>query len=83
MSLFGYVPPNCDICGRFVSPRQPGASWVFVPGIEVPGAYEEDRWRCARCTAAYGRLRPRQNVKEKLCCGVNPAPPADIPLETP
>jgi len=67
---------KCDDCGRFFSPRKPGWSWLFVPGVS-PLSYEEVRERCQDCTARLGVLRSRQNVRHELVSGVYAAHPSD------
>ncbi len=59
---------RCDTCGRFMIGREPGSSWVFVPGSDV--SYEEDKEQCKKCTLKFGALCPSQSVRLDICCGI-------------
>lgn len=62
--------PKCDRCGRFMR-QEPGASWVFVPAIDVPGhTFGDERERCKRCTEKYGPAVCASGYVEELCCGI-------------
>lgn len=43
--------PNCDRCGRFVSPSTPGASWSHT---YTHLTLNDVVWRCAKCTEKHG-----------------------------
>lgn len=63
--------PNCDTCGRFFNPMEPGTSWVFVP--DTPFTHEEVRSVCRPCTEKHGPPLPRQSVNVEACSGIIPA----------
>ena len=53
---------KCDRCGRFISYKEleqgGGSSQCFIPDSEI--SYEEDGYRCKKCTNLYGKIRPSQ-----------------------
>ena len=61
--------PRCDSCGRFFIPG-PGSSWVFVPAIDVPGEYGDERERCKQCTDRIGPAVCAPKYRADRCCGV-------------
>jgi hypothetical protein len=62
--------PKCDTCGRFMK-QESGASWVHVPGIDVPGhEFGEERNRCKSCTDKHERAIPFADVKIDMCSGI-------------
>ena len=62
--------PNCDMCGRFVRPGTPGASWVHVPDTDIPGEFGDERERCVRCTQKHGPAECSPKYVKHLCCGI-------------
>lgn len=64
---------TCDTCGKITSFEETseggGGSWKFVPESDV--SYEEDAFRCKKCTEKLGKIMPYQNVVESICCGVH------------
>lgn len=65
--------PRCDCCGRFVTPGQPGASWVMVPCSDV--SYGDERERCALCTSKHGPAEAMPGYVKHIVQGVYGAPP--------
>jgi hypothetical protein len=59
----------CDRCGRFLSPSVKGVSSYFVPDSEV--TYEDDGYRCAKCTEEFGEIPPSQGCVQKYCSSTN------------
>lgn len=60
--------PRCDCCGRFVTPGQPGSSWVMVQMTNWnPG---DERDRCPPCTEKNGPAVCSPDYVKELCCGV-------------
>jgi len=62
---------QCDRCGRFIPYTQldkgGGASSCFIPDSYF--TYEEQKFRCAKCTEKYGRCIPTQSgVNLSVCC---------------
>jgi len=62
---------RCRDCGKFMRPES-GASWVMVPGIDVPGWESGEEWeRCKTCTREFGPATPRRiGVRVEMCSGV-------------
>lgn len=63
---------KCITCGKFLSNKEMqdggGASWVYVPDTDL--SYEENYWKCKRCTTRTGRLLPKQCVSLEFCSGM-------------
>ena len=67
MRLPGYENnlPNCDRCGHFLNPKTKGTSSFFVPDSDV--SYEENIFRCVKCTEKYGAAIGSQSVNLSVC----------------
>lgn len=62
---------KCDCCGKFIPYSQlqdgGGASHAFVPDSDV--SYEEDKYRCNKCTEKHGICHPSQSgMNWDVCC---------------
>jgi hypothetical protein len=64
---------KCDNCGKFIPYSQlnegGGASSCFVPDSDV--SYEEEKFRCKKCTEEHGKTIPSQSVNINYCTRIH------------
>ena len=57
---------RCDNCGQFISYKsieQNKVSHIFIPDSDV--SYEENIWRCEKCTMVHGKPVTNQQFYPK------------------
>lgn len=61
------------MCGRFIAfselNKGGGASSLFVPDSHV--SYEEEKFRCKKCTELHGVPIAKQSVNDQLCSRIH------------